>query len=68
MDAFCQVRTWKRAWRLGVTQLLCLGRRCHRGVPAGAQVAAEEVRAVDDTKPPELSDSLSSAVLYGSAA
>ena len=26
MDAFCQVRTWKRAWRLGVTQLLCLGR------------------------------------------
>ena len=26
MDSFCQVRTWKRAWRLGVTQLLCLGR------------------------------------------
>ena len=26
MEAFCQVRTWKRAWRLGVTQLLCLGR------------------------------------------
>jgi hypothetical protein len=26
MDAFCQVRTWRRAWRLGVTQLLCLGR------------------------------------------
>jgi len=26
MDAFCQVRTWKRAGRLGVTQRLCLGR------------------------------------------
>jgi hypothetical protein len=30
MDAFCQVRTrrraWRRAWRLGVSQLLCLGR------------------------------------------
>ena len=26
MDAFCQIRTWRRAWRLGVTQLLCLGR------------------------------------------
>jgi len=26
MDAFLQVRTFQRAWRLGVTQLLCLGR------------------------------------------
>lgn len=26
MDGFCQIRTWRRAWRLGVTQLLCLGR------------------------------------------
>ncbi len=26
MDPFCQIRTWRRAWRLGVTQLLCLGR------------------------------------------
>jgi len=26
MDAFCQIRTFRRAWRLGITQLLCLGR------------------------------------------
>jgi len=26
MDVFCQTRTWKRAWRLALTQLLCLGR------------------------------------------
>jgi len=26
MDTFCQTRTWKRAWRMGVSQLLCLGR------------------------------------------
>jgi hypothetical protein len=26
MEAFGQVRTWKRAFRLGVSQLLCLGR------------------------------------------
>lgn len=26
MDAFGQVRTWKRAWRLSLTNLLCLGR------------------------------------------
>jgi len=26
MDAFCQIRTWRRAWRLGLSQLLCLGR------------------------------------------
>ena len=26
MDAFGQIRTWKRAWRLSLTNLLCLGR------------------------------------------